>query len=551
MRILGIDFGSTSVKAVELDSAFGRYEVHEYHELKIAPGENPLEVARNLIASLPKAPDRVVAALRTQRSTFRNLNLPTRDKKAIQASVGFELDDDLPFPLEDTVFDYSVLSTVGQSSLVHVCATLREHLDSSISEWTSVGIAPDLITSESWAFRALFNKMGAAQGPGAAPALLVQVGHDHTILYFHQNGVPILAREIAIGGRDLTLAISTRYNVPIDQAETAKLDNGFVLPPSQRLQATPEQIEFSDTLLPPLQELIREIRHANLTCKNTTHQAIGSIYLAGGSSMLPGMARLIEEELNVPVLPLQALSAIATSGITYSEPTDASFGLAAALALCMVGPERNSAINLRKGEFAKVGPSKSFNFTNFKRPLAAMGMIMASLFISLFVQNQVYKSRLKTVDLQLEKSIRTFFGQLAPSAVRTYMSNTTTLKTRINQELSRTRETASLLGENARSPLNFLKDLSLSIPREVVVDMVGFQVGAAPGAPFTPQMDAQGSLTFLVSNPQVAEKLAGIMERKMTGVQRSKIEEVAGVDGGPKRLKITFTGKPAEDSYGK
>ena len=551
MRILGIDLGTTSVKAVELDSAFGRYEVHEYHELKIAAGENPLEVARTLIASLPKPPDRIVAALRTQRSTFRNLSLPTRDKKAIQASVGFELDDELPFPLEETVYDYSVLSTVGQISHVHVAATLREHLLASVAEWNSAGIDPDLITTEAWAYRALFNKMGASPTPDAAPVLLVQVGHDHTTLYIHLNGTPILAREIPLGGRDLTASIQNRYNVPADQAEAAKLDNGFVLPPSQRAQATAEQIEFSDTLLPPLMELVREIRHANLTCKNITHQSVGTIHLAGGSSLLPGMARLIEEELNVPVRPLQALSAIATSGVTYSEPTDASFGLAAALALCLVGSERSSAINLRKGEFAKLGQSRGLNMANLRRPLAALAVITASLFLSLFVQNQVYKSRLKTTDAQLEKSIRSFFGQLAPSAIRTYMSNTSTLKARINQELTRTRESATLMGENAKSPLNFLKEMSLAIPKDVVLDMVNFQVGASPAGPYNAQAEGQASLTFLVNNPQMAERLAGIVDRKMTGVQRSKIDEVPGVDGAPKRLKITFTGKPTEDSYGK
>ena len=35
--------------------------------------------------------------------TFRNLHLPTRDKKAIQAGVGFELDDELPFDSEKGV----------------------------------------------------------------------------------------------------------------------------------------------------------------------------------------------------------------------------------------------------------------------------------------------------------------------------------------------------------------------------------------------------------------------------------------------------------------
>src|SRR4051812_9579930 len=111
MRILGIDPGVTSIKAVELDSSFGRYEIRDYYEAPVEPGTSPLLALAGLIQGLPKAPDRIAVALPTSQVTFRNLKLPTRDRKAIQAGVGFELDDELPFGLEKAAFDYV---TVGQ-----------------------------------------------------------------------------------------------------------------------------------------------------------------------------------------------------------------------------------------------------------------------------------------------------------------------------------------------------------------------------------------------------------------------------------------------------
>src|SRR5690348_15120479 len=148
MRILGIDIGTTSVKAVEIDSAFGRYEIHEYHENPIQPGSSPLETARNLVATLVKKPDRIAAALKSGQVTFRDLQLPTRDKKAIQSTVGFELEDDLPFELDQAVFDYSILSQVGQTTRLHVAATLKKNLEAFLAGLQSVGIDPDLITTE-------------------------------------------------------------------------------------------------------------------------------------------------------------------------------------------------------------------------------------------------------------------------------------------------------------------------------------------------------------------------------------------------------------------
>ena len=70
MRILGIDLGTKSIKAVEIDSAFGRYEIHEYHEEAVEPGADPAPTLLRLIRGLHKQPDRVVIALRSPSKTL-------------------------------------------------------------------------------------------------------------------------------------------------------------------------------------------------------------------------------------------------------------------------------------------------------------------------------------------------------------------------------------------------------------------------------------------------------------------------------------------------
>jgi general secretion pathway protein L len=286
-------------------------------------------------------------ALRTRQVTFRNLQLPTRDKKAIQAGVGFELDDELPFSIENATFDYSILSQSKQGSQLHVAATLQKNVAAALDQWSIAGISPDLITTEAWAYRTLLNRV-IAPSEQESPTLLLQIGHERTVLYIHFKGVPVLCREISWGGKDLTLAICQRYQTPVRQAEEAKLDHGFVVPPSQTGEVTPDQLEFSNALLVPIEKLLADIKQAELTCKNITNQTIKSAYITGGTSLLPGLNRLLEETMHIEVKPLPGLSAIATSGVTYSEAADATFLLASSLALCTVGAERATAINFRK-----------------------------------------------------------------------------------------------------------------------------------------------------------------------------------------------------------
>jgi type IV pilus assembly protein PilM len=550
MRILGIDRGSTSLKAVEIDTAFGRYDIHDHHEIKIVPGADPKEAITKLLASLSKQPDRIIVSLRAGQATFRNLELPTKDKKAIQASVGFELDDDLPFPLEQSTYDYSILSQTGNVTHVFVATTMRKYVTETIENWKAAGADPDIITTDAWAYRTLLNRTLTPEVQ-QKPAILVQIGHDSSVIYLHWRGFPIAAREIKWGGRELTLAICRKYGITIEQAESAKLDHGFVLPPSQRESATPEQIEFSDTMAEPLKELVRHMRTMALTCKNVTHNTPGTILTSGGTSLLPGLSRFLEEEFSIPASALQSLTHTSTSGISYSEQSDASFALAAGLALCLVkGPDKTPAVNLRKGSQAKVAKSGQFSATALRRPILALGSILVSMLISLSVQSSIYSSRLADIDSQLERSVKNFFSHLSSGTLKTYMSSTSTLKTSVNKELAKNRDLAKLLGPNPKSPINFLSGLSTTVPQDMVVDMTQFQVGASPSAPFGSKEPVQASLTFQVENPQLAEKLAGILQAKINDLGRSKIEEVTAADGTTKKWKVTFSGKPTEDAYG-
>jgi len=551
MRVLGLDLGSTSIKAVELDTAFGRYDIHDYHELKIEAGADPLDVAKTLIKSLPKSPDRVAVSLKTGQTTFRNLQLPTKDRKAIQASIGFELDDDLPFPLEQSIYDYSILSQTGQTTHVHVATTMRKYVERQIADTGTIGLDPDIITSQAWAYRTLLNRI-IAPSAQQQPIMLAQIGHRKTTLYIHWRGFPVFARELQWGGADISAAICKKFSIPLEQAEQAKIQHGFVLPGSQKQKATREQIEFSDAILEPISEFIRDLRQVALICKNITHTGLSALYVAGGTSLLPGFSRVLEEELSLTVKPLQALSSVNPSGVTYSEHSDATFVEAIALALCFVKTsDRSVTINFRKGSQAKHARTRELTLSALKGPMIGLGAVVTSMFVSLMIQTTSYNSELKTINTQMEKSIKSLFGQVSSSAMRTYIASPSALKNSVNKELGKQRELSKLHGPNPQSPLNFLADQSSSIPSDLVVDLTQVQVGSSPTRPYSPDEQTTATLSFLIASPQIAEKLASLETSKLSGLERSKIEEVTSPDGSTKKWKITLSGKPTEETYGK
>ena len=550
MRILGIDIGTSSIKAVEIDSAFGRFEIYEYHDHPILPGEEIGPALQRMIMGLAKKPDKIISSLRTSQVTFRNLQLPTKDRKAILAGVTFELDDELPFSLEQAVFDYSILSQSKSGVYLHVAATLKKYIGSEIEKWRSFGVDPDILTTESWAYRAFLNRSVAAPQQ-EEPIVVVQIGQDKTSLYAHWRGAPIVSREIAWGGRDLTLAISQKYSIPLDRAEKTKLDHGFVITPPLYTNSTADQIEFSETLSEPLKYLVSEIRQVELTCKSIAHGKPSVIYLSGGTSLLPGLSRYLEENCNIAVKPIQALSSVSPSGITYSEHADATFLLAVSLALTQVGTEKNTLVNFRKGEFSRQGLGKAFDFASLRRPLLAAAAVTFCMILSYFVQTSSNRAELKETDAQLERGIKSFFGQISAGTVRTYVASPSRLKNEVNTELKRQTEMAKLFSPNPKSPIDFLKEISSSIPKDSVVDMVQYQVGSAPDSPYLTSETPNANLTFLMTDPKVADRLTTLLANKLSDLKKGPLEEVAAAGTEPKKYKITITGKPTEDSYGK
>ena len=550
MRILGIDLGSGNVKAVEIDSAFRRYEIHEYHEERVGADEDPAAAAGRLVARLPKKPDRTVVILRTGRATFRTLKLPLKDRKSILPAIEYELEDELPYELSESVYDYSILSTGSQGSQVHVASTLRKYVAELIQKLETAGIDPDIVTTETWAYKTLFNHI-LSKSDQENPVLLIQIGKRSSTYYVHWLGFPVLSREVNWGGDDVTQALAERYSIGPEDAERAKIDNGFVLPEEQRASATPEQAEFSDSISETLQKILFEIRQADLTCSNVTHRGISAIYLAGGASLLPGLRAVIEERSQIRTVPLQGMSAVAMSGVTYSEHTDATFALAVGAALCQVGPERSSVVNLRKGDLSRQRGPGALTAEALRKPAYGAAAVLVSMIASLVVQNMTYEDRITEIDARLERSLRTFLGTLSKSAFTTYLSNSKRVRERVDGDIDKQRKLGALLGPNPKSPVDFLREVSARVPSSVVVDLVKFTVGSAREQPYQADAPAKASLTFIVKDPQTAERLTGAIGAVLDGVERSPMEETKGLDGSGGHWKVTFTGTPKEGAYGR
>jgi len=285
----------------------------------------------------------------------------------------------------------------------------------------------------------------------------------------------------------------------------------------------------------------------DLVCKGLCHEPVQRVFLSGGASGIRGLSDWLEESVRLPVERLRALSSLSPSGVSYAEMADAKMSIAAGLAMAQVGSDRSICINFRKGEFARVGQGRELDLAALKAPLIAAAVAGSVFFVSMAVQGRIYGRQLEEKDAQLKKAMSAFFGSVSQSALRTYLASPQSLKNSLQKELEKNRELARVYGPNPRSPLAYLKALSDGIPRDVVVDVMRFQVGAAAESGFDPKKDSSVTLTLLAADAKSADRLSSLLVPKLLetpkGSEKPSLEEVPASNGKSKRFRMTWTGK--------
>jgi len=526
MRILGVDIGSFSIKAVEIDLALGRYEIEECHEVSLG-AQTQEEALAGCIQNLKNKPHRVITALASGSSTFRNLQFPTRKKKDIQTSLSFELEDELPFSSEVSLHDYVILNQGPEGSLIHVATTIKSYLEDLLTPWKALALSPDFVTTELAAYQAFFNRWATLK-PQLQPVLFIQMGHQKTRYYLHWKTKIVLLHEIHWGGWHLTNSIAQEYQMPCEEAEAFKRQ--LILDDSWK-QA---QAHFRD--------LVFGIKKVQILAHSLLNEAIGSIYLAGGTALLRGLCPWLAELTEIPTSLLPSFRCLGIPS-SYTEEKEAKFSLA--MALAWNAGNRSQLVNFRKGVFAPVSQAKSVDLQGLRRPLIAFVVVIFSLFSSLFVQSQLTKTRLEETNAVLEKNIRSFFGVLSPSAVKTYLKSPQTLKSAIQKELIQHRALNLLFSFNPQSPLELLNKISLAIPKDIVSDLIEFQSGSL-SADASRSEDRKTVLSFLVTNPQMVERLMSALSAPLTDLEKDKVAETQIKDAEHlvKKWKVIFSGKP-------
>ena len=263
MRILGIDFGTWSIKAVEMESKWRRFEILDFHEVRM-----PLQLSepvpmyqsalQQLLSSLPSHPDKIVTSLAADKTALRFLRIPIGSKKKVEAMYQFELEDGIPFKLEDSVLEHRI-SPDGKGSLVLAAVAPKRFVKSQLDWYQSIGVDPDWLCFDGMGAINLFlaNPPDKVIGPGMAPVVLLDIGHSKTQISILENGNLTLLRAFPWGSFRITELIADTWAQALEDAEGTKHGKLNLLEPDFGGVGQ----ETSEGILQLLKMLVNDVTH--------------------------------------------------------------------------------------------------------------------------------------------------------------------------------------------------------------------------------------------------------------------------------------------------
>jgi type IV pilus assembly protein PilM len=402
-NVIGLDLGSHTVKAIVLRLGLRGNEIAAIETERVALGEDGASAdgavfaaAARLLGRLNTADvESLYAAVSGDAATIRSVQLPASASRKIEQVLRFELDEALPFPIEEAVFDW--VETARTSEQVHITAAVvrAQRVREIVEGLSTTGFDPREIGVAVFAYAVDFPSPSTGPGRGAPeePTAIVDVGHTRTNVFVANDGVQT-ARTILRGGRDLTLKLAQAAGVPFEAAELDKRREGLSGGRVGRILA--------DAARP----LARELKNTFAGHIAAGGKRIRRVLLCGGGALLQGFGPFLADELGVPVEAYGAdLRALDRAGA----PSPESMVLAHCLAR-RDSVEKAKRLNVRRGGLAFRGDHGMLR----RRILAAAAFVLVLLgawIFSSYAEYRLLKGAAVTQEEELKRQTLAFFGK--------------------------------------------------------------------------------------------------------------------------------------------
>ncbi|HEV8543640.1 MAG TPA: type IV pilus assembly protein PilM [Verrucomicrobiae bacterium] len=228
------------------------------------------------------------------------VKLPPVDASKVTQIIQYEAQQNVPFPLQEVVWDYQIMGTSAGGELeVLLVAIKSEVVEGLFRTAEAAGLRLQLVDVSP---AALCNAFRFNYGDQEGCTMLLDIGAKTSNLLFFEKG-KVYARGINIGANSITTDFIAEAKMPFAKAEELKISEGFVsLGGAYEEPENPHQAAISKIARQVMTRLHMQV---NQTIQFYRTQQGGSapqrLFLAGGGSIMAYTREFFAEKLNVPI----------------------------------------------------------------------------------------------------------------------------------------------------------------------------------------------------------------------------------------------------------
>jgi type IV pilus assembly protein PilM len=343
--VVGLDIGSSAVKAVELKPAGKGFRVAAFAIEPVPPdsivdgaiidGGAVADAIRRVFERKTFKTKEVAASLSGNAVIVKKISLPVMTEAELGESIYWEAEQYIPFDIQDVNLDYQILDPgTGPDSKGTMDVLLVAAKKEKIADYTNVisqaGRVPVVVDVDAFALQNAYEANYGPQ-PGAIVVLL-NAGASAININILSGDQSLFTRDISIGGNAYTEAVQKELGLPFERAEQAKKGHS--------------EIVAFDEVRPVLhamtENVLLEIQKTFDFFKATAaSDRIDRILLSGGACAVDGFAQALEERFKAPVEMFDPFKKIAFDppklGVAQAEQLVPTAAVAVGLALRKAG----------------------------------------------------------------------------------------------------------------------------------------------------------------------------------------------------------------------
>lgn len=412
---LVLDVGTSAIRLCELAQTKSGYQLTKYVQKEFSADPALDEDARRNLRRKALGELLKEAGVRTRKTIMavpgqsvftRCRALPPVPEYKVNQIVRYEIQQQIPFGLDQIAMDYQVLDRSEAGGYEVMMAAIKvDVVEKHLNLLQGFKRSIDVVDVSPFAAYNWLKHTGEFGDQGDCVAL-IDMGATTTDIIVERENQFRNTRPLNIGGNDITQAIAAAFGLTFGDAEKMKRERGFA--PTGKPEVDGRGGEIIGKVL---QRMVGEIMRSFSYFRSLPGGGqVNRVILCGGGACLRNIIPYMQRQLGVEVRIAQPLAGLAISPaaqLVNEHPEQACVALGLALRNCQDAPIE---INLIPPRIVEAGRRKE-QAVYWAFSLAALALIMASVIPVKANENKLVKERIA----ELKRYISLYDPEVAQS----------------------------------------------------------------------------------------------------------------------------------------